>query len=123
MKLIQLGLFGTILFTMVCCGLSPEAACKEIIKATCQKYVECVLPKLPEVAKKLTPIKDQETCETDLLKKANCDNPSTTCKDGKKYSATQALKCVNEYKAITCSDYSGGSVVKSKVPSCQTVCQ
>lgn len=99
------------------CGLSPQQACKAIVTESCKKLIECT----KENAKKFLPfLKDQATCEAELFKRNNCDDPNTSCKDGKTYDPVMAGKCVNEYKALQCSDF---PQYQGKVPSCDQVCK
>ncbi|TNE43326.1 MAG: hypothetical protein EP343_33660 [Deltaproteobacteria bacterium] len=116
MKVVKLLGLGIAVFLVWSCGLSPEQACKEVTKASCAKLIEC----LPENIRKLSPTyKDQASCEA----AAKCDSLGTVCKDGKTYSPTKAAACVNEYKALTCGDFTGGGAPEDKIPSCLAVCQ
>jgi len=116
MKILKLSLLGILALGLYNCGLSPEAACKEIITTTCQKLIECT----GDAAKKLMPyLKDQASCETEFNKKNDCAEPNAACKDGKTYSASQAGKCIDDYKALTCEEMKAGK----KLTSCDTVCQ
>jgi hypothetical protein len=117
MKLIQVSLAFGLLALLAACGISPQEACKQSVVVTCQKLVECT----PEAAKKLLPaLKDQASCEANFNTQSGC-NKENPCGDGKTYDAVAASACINEWKAVTCTDVENGKS-DDKTPSCSKVC-
>jgi hypothetical protein len=89
------------------CGLSPQQACKDAVDASCKKTAECLPGLITE-----------EGCKMMAKANTNCDN-AEPCSGGKKYSTTQAQKCIDDFKATTCEQLKMGM----SPASCNTVCQ
>jgi len=91
-----------------CGGLSPQAACENLVDPTCEKMWNC-----PGAVLKVG--SDLASCKTQY--KSLCAL-ATSCNDGKTFDSSAASACPNDIKAQTCEQYASGEPT-----SCQNVCK
>jgi hypothetical protein len=85
-------------------GPSPQAACEQMVRAMCERSLECMTS--AELESAGIPA-DLETCVRDARLEAGCDGVTlaNACPPGTEYQAEMAEECIDGVGALTCSGF------------------
>ncbi len=126
MKNILAGLSVVALLSVVGCGSdkddnsstsTPAAACKSVVAETCSKYFGC-LSKDETDALSASIGNNEADCRTKLEQSA-CTEQKLKCDSGETYSSSKASECLDQFKSLSCDEFSQGT----SPAACDAICQ
>ena len=95
----------------------PASACKSITAEICSKFFGCFTEAEQQAAAALIG-NNEADCRT-KFEQNQCNEQMLKCDSGKTYSSAKASECLEQYKALSCSEVSGGT----SPAACDAICQ